>query len=76
MSMQLTFEVISTEITQQKPIVIMSEFSVGPPASFDNLVAAISNDPSNSLQLGEDNKLFVPDPTEPDPLPYYILAKG
>lgn len=72
----LTGDVLEAEIIVGKPVVVLSEFSVGPPASFDNLAAAISDDPNNSLEMGDDGKLFVENPTEPDPLPYYILAKG
>lgn len=76
MSMEMIFEVISTEITQQKPVVVMSEFSVGPPASFDNLAAAVSNQPGNALRIDESGKMYVPDPVEPDPLLTYLLTRG
>lgn len=37
---------------------------------------AISADPDNRLKRGADNKLYVHDDLTPDPLAYYILAKG
>lgn len=36
----------------------------------------ISNDPSNRLTQGSDDGLYVLDDLAPDPLAYYILAKG
>jgi len=36
----------------------------------------ISEDPDNRLTQGSDNGLFVRDDLTPDPLAYYILAKG
>lgn len=36
----------------------------------------ISEDPDNRLTQGSDNGLFVRDDLIPDPLAYYILAKG
>ena len=36
----------------------------------------ISADPNNRLTQGSDNGLFVSDNLNPDPLAYYILAKG
>ena len=36
----------------------------------------ISEDPSNRLTQGSDNGLYVLDDLIPDPLAYYILAKG
>jgi len=36
----------------------------------------ISEDPSNRLTQGSDNGLYVRDDLIPDPLAYYILAKG
>lgn len=41
-----------------------------------NLSQAISADANNRLKIGEDEKLFVQDDFTPDPLAYYILAKG
>ena len=43
----------------------------GPPG-----ISAISSDPNNRLTFGTDRKLFVADDLSPDPLNYYILAKG
>ena len=37
---------------------------------------AISSDADNRLALGSDQKLYVRDDLTPDPLAYYILAKG
>lgn len=48
----------------------------GPPGTIGNLAEAISQDENNKLKLGDDNKLFVNDDLNPDPLVYYILAKG
>lgn len=48
----------------------------GPPGSIGNLSEAISQDAHNRLALGADSKLFVEDGLTPDPLMYYILAKG
>jgi len=36
----------------------------------------ISEDPDNRLTLGSDDGLYVRDDLIPDPLAYYILAKG
>lgn len=36
----------------------------------------ISEDPDNRLTQGSDNGLYVRDDLTPDPLAYYILAKG
>jgi hypothetical protein len=38
--------------------------------------AEISADPSNRITFGSDLKLYVSDDLIPDPLAYYILAKG
>lgn len=37
---------------------------------------AISSDPNNRLEHGNDSGLYVRDDLVPDPLAYYILAKG
>jgi hypothetical protein len=39
-------------------------------------VPAISADPDNRLKTGSDGGLHVQDSLTPDPLAYYILAKG
>jgi hypothetical protein len=38
--------------------------------------AEISSDPNNRITFGSDLKLYVADNLTPDPLAYYILAKG
>jgi hypothetical protein len=38
--------------------------------------AAISTDPLNRLKPGSDGGLYVSNDLDPDPLAYYILAKG
>lgn len=42
----------------------------------DVALASISTDPGNRLTEGSDGKLYVSDDLNPDPLAYYILAKG
>lgn len=41
-----------------------------------SLSEAISEDENNRLKIGADEKLYVEDSFSPDPLAYYILAKG
>lgn len=41
-----------------------------------DLADAISTDPNNRLKQGNDNKLFVEDEWTPDPLAFYLLARG
>ena len=38
--------------------------------------ADISSDPENRLTTGSDGGLYVSDDLSPDPLNYYLLAKG
>ena len=38
--------------------------------------AQISVDTNNRLTLGTDNKLFVPDALDPNPLAHYLLQRG
>lgn len=62
--------------------ILRSDITVGIPGrdgedgNIDNLNTAISSDPGNNLDLGSDEKLYVPDDIASDPLAYYILAKG
>lgn len=47
----------------------------GPPSPPGDL-AQISTDPNNRLKLGTDQRLFVSDDLNPDPLAHYLLERG
>lgn len=48
----------------------------GPAAPGSGDAPLISEDPNNRLTQGSDDGLFVNDDLIPDPLAFYILAKG
>lgn len=75
----LTVDGVDVRVGITKEIVVFSEFFVGlegKPGTIGDISEAISQDARNSLQVGSDGKLFVEDATDPDPLVFYILAKG
>jgi hypothetical protein len=69
----------------QEVQVILTELSIGLrgrpgknglDGTIENLELAISDDTNNRLKLGSDNKLHVEDEWSPDPLAFYLLARG
>lgn len=60
-------ELVAVEISEPGP--------PGPPGPAAP-VGGISADPDNRLATGTDGGLYVRDDLVPDPLAYYILAKG
>jgi hypothetical protein len=61
---------VALELTE---IEVITSGEQGPPGVG---AADISSDPNNRLTFGSDQKLYVSDDLSPDPLNYYILAKG
>ena len=59
---------------------LLTEAEQGPPGPpglpGESGVAAISADGGNRARAGSDSGVYVPDDLIPDPLAYYILAKG
>ena len=70
------------EVSDSLPVLIETPIAQGPPGppgkdgpgSEDAPI--ISADPDNRLTQGSDNGLYVSNTLNPDPLAYYILAKG
>lgn len=60
---------VMLSVTDEPVFVTLSVSAVGGSS-------AISSDPKNRLERGNDSGLYVRDDLVPDPLAYYILAKG
>lgn len=59
-----------------KRVVVVAPAAQGPAGAGAGGGAEISADADNRLKLGTDAKLYVSDTLNPDPLVYYMLAKG
>ncbi|MEQ7921133.1 hypothetical protein ABQX22_18190 [Xanthomonas sp. WHRI 1810A] len=86
--MSLAVQVVTFEVENRELATVDREYAVafemteievvtvgeqGPPGVG---AADVSSDPNNRLTFGSDQKLYVSDDLTPDPLNYYILAKG
>ncbi|WP_268797507.1 hypothetical protein [Pseudomonas huanghezhanensis] len=86
--MSIAAQVVTFEVEDRETATVELEYAIsietpeievitageqGPPGIN---AADISSDPNNRLTFGSDQKLYVSDDLSPDPLNYYILAKG
>lgn len=65
-------------VVESRELVAVEVSEPGPPGppGLAAPVGGISADPDNRIGLGSDGGLFVRDDLVPDPLAYYIFAKG
>lgn len=85
-SYTLELTLLGSESVQLVPelqsVLLESQITLGIPGrdgkdgTIEHPELLVSEEAGNSLIVGGDNKLYVPDDIETDPLAYYILAKG